>query len=157
MAEQECPCESGQPYQQCCGQYIENELAAPTPEALMRSRYTAYTQANIDYIEATMRGKALTHFNKDNAKEWARQITWIYLKVLKVDYIPGENHGQVEFIAKYQLQGQPQQVHERSSFEYQDGRWYYTYGILPSKAKIKRNDPCPCGSGKKYKKCCGTA
>jgi len=21
--------------------------------------------------------------------------------------------------------------------------------------KLKRNDPCPCGSGKKYKKCCG--
>lgn len=25
----------------------------------------------------------------------------------------------------------------------------------PEKIKIGRNDPCPCGSGKKYKKCCG--
>jgi uncharacterized protein len=25
----------------------------------------------------------------------------------------------------------------------------------PSFGKVGRNDPCPCGSGKKYKKCCG--
>ncbi|MCS7228300.1 MAG: SEC-C metal-binding domain-containing protein, partial [Endomicrobia bacterium] len=27
--------------------------------------------------------------------------------------------------------------------------------VQPKKVKIGRNDPCPCGSGKKYKKCCG--
>jgi uncharacterized protein len=37
------------------------------------------------------------------------------------------------------------------------------HGALPptgqtvsgSTAKVGRNDPCPCGSGKKYKRCCG--
>jgi len=27
--------------------------------------------------------------------------------------------------------------------------------VRRTQKKIGRNDPCPCGSGKKYKKCCG--
>jgi uncharacterized protein YecA (UPF0149 family) len=27
--------------------------------------------------------------------------------------------------------------------------------VVKDAASVGRNDPCPCGSGKKYKKCCG--
>lgn len=55
----DCPCGSKISYSSCCGLYHSAKAIAPTPEALMRSRYTAYTQANFDYIKATMRGKLL--------------------------------------------------------------------------------------------------
>ena len=54
-----CPCGSGKPLSACCGPYLEGKEDPPTPEALMRSRYTAYTQGNLDYIEKTMKGNTL--------------------------------------------------------------------------------------------------
>ena len=51
--------------------------------------------------------------------------------------------------------------HERAQFELLDGTWYFLDGIpvtpkqfVREQPKVGRNDPCPCGSGKKYKKCC---
>jgi preprotein translocase subunit SecA len=37
--------------------------------------------------------------------------------------------------------------------DYEDD--YYPETIVRSEPKVGRNEPCPCGSGKKYKKCCG--
>ena len=46
------------------------------------------------------------------------------------------------------------EVHENSRFVKEQGQWFYVDGDLKSQAKVGRNDPCPCGSGKKYKRCC---
>jgi SEC-C motif-containing protein len=49
---------------------------------------------------------------------------------------------------------------ECSRFRRHDGRWYYVAGThvrepVRVTAEIGRNDPCPCGSGMKYKRCHG--
>jgi SEC-C motif-containing protein len=73
--------------------------------------------------------------------------------------------GIVEFIASFEESGKQHQLHERSNFERRDGKWFYVDGVFPSTprmdvrnaspVKAGRNDPCPCGSGNKFKKCCG--
>jgi len=77
----------------------------------------------------------------------------------------GDAEGVVEFVAHFTFDGELRAHRERSKFRYDadDGRWYFVEEIRPKNAPIVkgeqpgRNDPCPCGSGKKYKKCCGAA
>lgn len=116
----------------------------------MRSRYTAYSQANMNYIEQTMQGKAVSGFDFDNAQVWAQSVQWLRLQVIR----SSENHveGQVEFLAEYQEAEESRCIHENSLFHRLNGRWYYVDALpLP---KCGRNDPCDCGSGKKFKQCC---
>ena len=85
------------------------------------------------------------------------ETKWLALRVLHAD----ENQaamgsGQVEFVAFYKSNGTLGQLHERSDFIRQNDRWYYTQGVRLALIRLERNDPCWCGSGKKYKKCHGT-
>lgn len=156
---QQCPCHSGQLYHDCCGIYLETNQIAPTPEALMRSRYTAYAKHNINYIVATMRGRAAEGFNATEALSWSQQAEWLGLTVIRSSI--QADRGQVEFIARYRWNNQVNQIHEISEFQRTNGIWYYIDGVQPSSKpaqsskKIGRNETCHCGSGKKYKKCCG--
>lgn len=143
----DCLCGSMQPYAACCGQYHEGK-PAPTPEALMRSRYTAYAMANIDYIQATMKGAAALGFDPVSAKAWAESVEWTGLEVLTAS--EDGDTGYVSFKAHFTAQNEANVLSELSEFKRMDGRWYYTREAQP-----ERNSPCPCGSGKKYKKCCG--
>ncbi len=155
-----CPCGSEKSYLSCCGQYIEQQQLPDTPEQLMRSRYTAYTMVNIDYISKTMQGSAALHFDPTSAKNRTEQVQWLKLEVLR-SYIDSNNQNQgfVEFKAFYRLANQEHCLHELSEFHLQNGQWYYVDGQVdfksPNKIKVNRNEPCSCGSGKKYKKCCG--
>lgn len=123
-----CPCGSGLHYSTCCGVYIDGGIPASTPEALMRSRYSAYTMAKIAYIKKTMCGHALSGFHPGEAKRWARRVEWVGLRVLKV--IPESEHqGYVEFIASFREDGVLQSIHEMSRFERVEGVWYYVDGM----------------------------
>ena len=119
-----CPCGSGKDYADCCGPYIKGKENPPTPEALMRSRYTAYSRNNLDYIEQTMRGEALEHFERKKGNG----IEWIKLDVLFSE--EDGDQGTVQFIATFLYQGVENLMHEKSSFERIDGKWYYTKGII---------------------------
>ncbi|MCD6044975.1 MAG: putative motif domain protein [Gammaproteobacteria bacterium] len=124
-----CVCGSTKDSTECCARYISGEQLAPDAESLMRSRYTAYTQANIAYIANTMRGPALASFNPHTASEWAKQIKWLRLQVLKFSTIPPEeDKAYVEFVAHYLFQGQKEKLHEISEFQRIDGQWYYVDG-----------------------------
>ncbi|MBA2650927.1 MAG: SEC-C domain-containing protein [Tatlockia sp.] len=158
----QCPCGSPNDYLDCCGLLIDKQTEARSPEALMRSRYTAYTQAKIDYIKNTMRGKPLDDFNEIDATKWAQQVYWKCLEVITSSMDDkDENIGYVEFIARFQEQGKTQVIHELSKFQRIEGKWFYTEGIQPKaktlakKLNTSRNAPCPCGSQKKYKNCHG--
>lgn len=142
-----CPCCSGKDYSLCCAPYVEGSTAAPTAESLMRSRYTAYSRANINYIEKTMRGPAAKGFDHQASYTWAQNLEWLGLTVLSTS----EHH--VEFYARMRENGKPVFLHEISTFELIDAHWYYVDG-RPGK-KLQPNKPCPCGSGLKFKKCCG--
>ena len=154
-----CPCGSTNSYERCCRPYLEEQQEAPTPEQLMRSRYTAYSLANIEYIKQTMLGKPLIQFNESEAKKWAEKAIWIELKVLDVALKTAEQ-GFVEFIAAFIEQNQLKTIHELSEFHKKEGRWFYVDGVpqgSPQKhaRTLARNSPCPCSSGKKFKNCHG--
>lgn len=150
-----CPCGSSKAFAECCGVYISGITPAPTPETLMRSRYTAYSMANISYIARTMQGPASVDFNEPEAEQWAKEVNWLGLTVLHAS--EENDRGFVEFIARYAHHNQVHELKELSEFKRVDGRWYYIDGKSPDKQgkKVGRNDPCPCGSNKKFKKCCG--
>ncbi len=96
----DCPSGSQTSYSLCCEAIISGKQSPETPEALMRSRYTAYSTANIDYIKETMRGKVLIGFDEVNVKRWAKRVIWIKLNVLK-SLIKNESTAYVEFEASF--------------------------------------------------------
>lgn len=124
-----CPCDSQKRYLDCCGAYIQEKIPAETPEALMRSRYTAYVEENYDYIKQTMREPALSQFNKKEITKG--KIQWLGLNVIASSI---DNHdptiGFVEFKARYQLVGEGIErcIHENSEFHRIKGCWYYVDG-----------------------------
>ncbi len=128
-----CACGSRVDYDVCCGFYHGEGGTPKTPEALMRSRYSAYTMANIDYIKKTMRGKPLEKFDELDTKFWAKNVKWLKLKVINVDNSSLEL-GYVEFIASFIENGQHRTIHEISEFRLIDGRWFYVDGIYPDKS-----------------------
>lgn len=121
-----CPCGTGKSYLDCCGIFITNQKPAPTPETLMRSRYTAYTQANVDYIARTMKSPASDHFDADDARKWAQQVKWLKLEVKKASQ--QDTVGFVEFVAYFSANNKQQAMHETSEFHFEDGQWFYVRG-----------------------------
>lgn len=153
-----CPCDSQKNYLVCCEPYITGKQSPETPEALMRSRYTAYTMADINYIKESMRAKALIGFNEADAKRWARRVVWISLNVIRTA-IENPDRGHVEFEARFVEGSRLKAIHEKSDFIRENGRWYYTGGThLPGEQPeqiISRSMSCPCGSQRKFKNCHG--
>ncbi len=120
----------------------------------MRSRYTAYTQANTDYLAQTMQGAVAQDFNPYSTRLWAQSVEWLGLSILDAPAVkPTACQGIVEFFVRFNENSKTVLLHERSKFEKIGDTWLYV-GFLPV-SKIQRNDPCPCGSHKKFKKCCG--
>jgi len=157
-----CPCGSGASYESCCGPYISGKAKAPTAEALMRSRYSAYVMHAIGYIVDTCVDKGGDSINVEETKRWSEDSEWKGLKILRVEKGGvSDSEGVVEFIASYVMDGRLENHHEISAFKKADGAWLFENGqtitetITRVAPKVGRNDPCPCGSGKKYKQCCG--
>jgi SEC-C motif domain protein len=157
-----CPCGSGRAYPECCGPYISGKAKPATAEALMRSRYSAYARKAVDYIVSTCLIDDEHDIDVEATRRWAEKSTWLGLKILKVEKGgTSDDEGEVEFKATYVLDGLREEHHELARFEKREGSWAYAEGeVIPETVvregpKVGRNDPCPCGSGKKYKKCCG--
>jgi SEC-C motif-containing protein len=156
----DCACGSGTIEPACCGMYLDG-IAAPTAEALMRSRYTAYVRGAIDYLVDTHDPATRANLDRDGMARWSRETEWRGLTILATER-GGEADatGIVEFVARGATAGAPFAQRERSRFRRLDGRWYYVDGDVirePVRAASQpgRNDPCPCGSGMKYKRCHG--
>jgi SEC-C motif-containing protein len=157
-----CPCASSKSIAACCGPYLSGAALPPTAEALMRSRYSAFATGNIDYLEDTLMPGTRDDFDRNGASEWAGSSEWTGLTVRHVEKGgEGDDEGYVEFVAQFRQQGADRVHHETGHFGRKDGRWYYVDGTMGTRprivTKVGRNDPCTCGSGKKYKKCCGAA
>ncbi len=153
-----CPCGSGRELDDCCGPILAG-TPAPNPEALMRSRYAAFVLGNIEHIALTHAPEIRDDFNRAEAQRTAAEVEWLGLEVLHASEA-GEV-GSVEFSVRFRRSGQELVQHEVASFRREDGHWLYVAGKTSANhpprqvVKIGRNDPCPCASGKKYKKCCG--
>jgi len=123
-----CPCRSGRSFARCCDPYLVGTALPPTAEALMRSRYTAYTQGAVDYLRTTWHSSTRPT-EADIASDAAPR--WLGLKILGTEAGgPEATEGWVEFVARYWLDGRSLQLHERSRFLREDGAWRYVDGVL---------------------------
>lgn len=126
-----CPCGKTKKPGPCCEQYIAGTATPRTAEALMRSRYTAYTMAAVDYLLRTHRPPPGESLDRVGIENFARQCTWLGLKVLRTeDGGPEDDEGVVEFEARYRSDGKATVMRERSLFRKQDGIWYYITGAV---------------------------
>ncbi|MCP5351498.1 MAG: SEC-C domain-containing protein [Oceanospirillaceae bacterium] len=140
-----CPCCSGLEYENCCGPVHAAQNAA-SPEQLMRSRYSAYALKKWDYLLATWHSSTRPAQLQDDNSQW-----------LKLVIHHSDNHT-VEFSAYFKDGVQYGLLHEISNFAQENAHWTYVDGKCKvSNFKPERNDECLCGSGKKFKKCCGAA
>ena len=144
-----CPCGSGIALDDCCGKWHQGQ-PAPSAERLMRSRYSAYTLSLIDYLVATTLPAQQAALDRDSMRAWSLGSTWLGLEVEGSELI--DTHAFVTFTARWHDSDGEHRHRERSAFVQQAGRWYFIDPTVPLKAG--RNDPCPCGSGQKFKKCC---
>jgi SEC-C motif-containing protein len=157
-----CPCGSGLSYESCCGPIIAG-APAPTAEAMMRSRYSAYVKREYAHLERTLSAEQRKDFAPDEARRWAESSEWLGLTILRTEKgAPDDQEGVVEFSARFRIEGKDQEHIEAAVFGREDGNWVYVGQLQPKgqtvrreQPKVGRNDPCPCGSGKKFKKCCG--
>ncbi|HHQ68880.1 MAG TPA: hypothetical protein ENM98_01045 [Halothiobacillaceae bacterium] len=122
-----CHCGSGLTRADCCGQFLDGHAYTPTAEALMRSRYSAFCEANRDYLLATWHPET-----RSENLTCAPAQRWLGLRIY--DAIAGgknDAQGQVEFIARTRIGGgSAQRHHERSYFVRVDDRWYYLNGEI---------------------------
>lgn len=158
-----CPCGSQKDYADCCRPLIEGEKTADTAEALMRSRYSAHAKKVFDYLFETTLPANRKEDDRKGTEAWSKKLDWQRLDIRRSENGgPDDPAGTVEFVARYRKNSKAFDHHEVAEFVREDGRWYFKDGQPPQTApavrqgpKIGRNDPCACGSGKKYKKCCG--
>lgn len=151
-----CPCGSQRPLTDCCQPLLDGQRQAETPEQLMRSRFSAFVLHRWSYLLATWHPEHKPACSEAELAAEAAEGQWLKLIVLASSQDGDE--GRVRFCAWYRTSDGIHLHHEDSAFHRVNGAWQYTLGqFLPAPAefKIKPNEPCPCGSGKKYKKCCG--
>lgn len=151
-----CPCSSGEDYDQCCAPLLSGAASAQTPEQLMRSRFCAFVKKNTDYLVSTHSANSRPPQLALSLKSSIDTCEWLALRVMDAPK-PSQTTGSVEFVAVFRdNHGQVGQIHERSNFECIESNWFYTDGTHLPPFKFSRNEACPCGSGKKFKKCCET-
>ncbi len=151
MSQDLCPCASQKQYADCCGPYIEGQKLAPHAVDLMRSRYTAFVSGAYSYLRETWHPETCPEdLGQDEPSDW------IGLEIIEVSD-EEDDEAEVEFKARLIFQNKLEVLHENSFFEKLEGRWLYHSGEFlnedQSPQKIAKDAPCPCGSGKIFKKC----
>ncbi|MGF1742078.1 SEC-C domain-containing protein [Vibrio profundum] len=166
-----CPCGSQRPYSSCCQPIHNDHSNASTPEQLMRSRYAAHVLRLVDFVVDTYHPSCNAQDQRDGIQD-SIDSDWRELKVLSTETGQNQDEGFVTFQAFLREDDQLLCLEERSRFVRESGLWYYIDGTFPERehesedeyttsptqtgsVKLGRNDPCHCGSGKKFKKCCG--
>lgn len=156
-----CPCGSGSRFEDCCAQIIDGRRESQTAEELLRARYSAFATGAIDFIVATTHSRTRREIDIPHVTDWSQSSTWHGLQIIDTKIV-GDDKAYVSFEAQFAQRGTEQSHKEKSLFEREDGKWRFVTGDELKNLTVRyetprpgRNDPCPCGSGKKYKKCCG--
>jgi len=147
-----CPCQSGKSYEQCCGRFITHQAQPENARELMRSRFSAYVRNDTDYL--------MQSWHRDFRPDQLTldlDIRWLGLELIA--FSEDDDEASVEFEATLAADGRIDALREKSRFVRENGQWLYTDGDMlePRRKplKIGRNEPCPCASGLKFKRCCG--
>ncbi|WP_246239932.1 YchJ family protein [Pseudoalteromonas caenipelagi] len=148
-----CYCPNNAPFNECCEPFITGSKQPTTAEQLMRSRYSAYCVKNAEYIRATYVQSEQHNHSVEDILAFADLAQFIKLEIIDTGDTPDGSY--VEFKASYIADNKVCLLHEKSLFVKESDRWKYANGTIYSTPEVKvgRNDECPCGSGKKYKKC----
>ena len=154
-----CPCGGGKTFGACCKPLLEEVERAATAGQLMRSRFTAHVVGDYRHLHRTYLGTARQPYAEPTGEP---DVDWTRLVIHQEE--PGTRPGTafVDFSAYYDAEGREGALHEKAEFAQVDGHWIYTRAVREGPAPIKstapkvgRNDPCPCGSERKFKHCCG--
>ena len=146
-----CPCGSKKNFSECCQPIFDDQKNADSPESLMRSRYCAFVMQDLSHVintwHPTTRPQPTDiHFDK---------CKWLGLTIASISRKPDESIGTVTYSARYLYNNCLFIIEECSSFRWENDRWFYYDGdVRSSNTKIAKNGSCPCGSGKKFKRCC---
>jgi SEC-C motif-containing protein len=139
---------------------LRQQQPAETAEALMRSRFTAHVLRDAAHLHRTYLTSARRPF--DEQMDAVDDVNWTRLVIHSHEAGPKPDVSTVDFSAYYNADSTEQALHEKSEFHRIKGEWFYVRSlrvgpapVRSSQAKVGRNDPCPCGSGKKFKHCCG--
>ncbi len=158
-----CYCGNAQPYSECCQPFHEQQQYPQTAEQLMRSRYSACSLKKVDYLTLTTWPQQQNQLDQEEVAKWLDRTQWHQLNITHTETgQPGDTRGRVCFEAHYSEPPSDEiKIHdEDSKFIQEKNRWYFIHpGLEPqppqhTEKAAGRNDPCPCGSGKKFKKCC---
>ena len=156
-----CPCGSGKSFGLCCQPVLKDIANAVSAEALMRARFTAHVVGDSEFLHKS--------YLPDSKKPYTGEVLaggdrWTRLVINSHEIGTNPDNATVDFTAFYKDQGIEVPHDEKAEFLRQDGSWIYTRAIRLGPAPVKhsspkvgRNDPCPCGSGKKFKHCCSKA
>jgi SEC-C motif-containing protein len=127
----------------------------------MRARYTSFVTGAIDFIVASTHSRSRKDIDLAFIRDWSQTSSWHGLEIFETKLV-NDNQAYVSFEARYTQQGQDRNHREKSLFEREEGQWRFVDGEELKNPTVQyetprpgRNDPCPCGSGKKFKKCCG--
>jgi len=146
---QACYCKSGLNFAECCEPILRVLEVPSTALKLMRSRYSAYCLGDVNYLQATTHDHTWSDEELKFIQDWADNSFWQHLEI--VDF----SEEAVEFKAYYIFDGKQHMHHERSTFLKVNDMWKYVDGeICEDEVSFLRNEPCICGSGEKYKRCC---
>ena len=129
----DCPCGGGA-FEACCGRYLQQGQLAPTPEALMRSRYSAFVRGDEAYLRASWHPRTCPPgplVDPDPA------LKWLGLDIKSASVDADGASGMVEFVARFKHGGRAQRLHEVSRFVREDGRWLYLDGEFPAPARLE--------------------
>lgn len=154
-----CPCGSGNLFETCCEPIIRRQQLAPTAERLMRARFTAHVAEDDAFLHHSY---WVTTKKPFHAEAHGGSLGWTRLEIHSHEAGSQPDQAFVEFSAYYVDGDGPEGIlRELSEFKRVNGEWFYSKlvrsGPPPKRGtgpKVGRNDPCPCGSGKKYKQCC---
>jgi SEC-C motif-containing protein len=120
-----CFCGSDQPFSRCCSPIIKGTATATSAEKLMRSRYSAYVVGEVDYLIATAHSSERHLLVRSEIADWAKSNVWKKLEIINADTFS------VEFKAHFRNRNGKLQVHhERSTFIYEEGHWFYKDGVF---------------------------
>ena len=155
---QPCPCGSGKNFADCCEPVLKGQRIPATAEELMRARFTAHVTFDFRFLHESYRP---TSDKPYVAEEGEPTMQWTKLVVHAPEPSVDPDKAYVDFSAYGTEDGVEKVLHEKAEFLRVGGKWLYNrearLGPAPYKSsapKVGRNDPCPCGSGKKYKQCC---
>lgn len=125
-----CPCGSQKEADQCCLPIISGKREATTALELMRSRYTAFTKADGAYLMRSHNSQTRPVKDRKKIEAWARSVNWMGLVILGTQAgEANDNTGYVEFRALYLDRGEMCEIHEKSFFKRENGKWVYFSGV----------------------------